>query len=774
MPDSTHAGVQNIQTSTIGFTTANNVLLVETAANGGGEFYPASSAASLATAFSSTVGTFVAQVQASFSASVVPSSRIGTGNAFYNAYFVSSGEEPVWEGHTEALKIDQNGHIRDDDDEIAFDTTTGEPVADRNPFWDAGDELKTHTSRTLYTTVTNTGPPVTYTRNVMPVTGATDTILNPGATPPYAQYPASATNGINTRTELRDALSRYLHGKDGFDEDDDNNYTEMRDIVLGDTFHGEMKVISRPTRVNISETSFQAFYTKFKNRKRVVYVGANDNLVHAFDARDHATGNDPETTAAEAEYWTMGTGAELWAWVPGFMQGSIKFLPRNAPRTRWFMDGPMSVTDVWLGDGSGSDTSKSEAEWSTVLITQPRDDARGYLALDVTDPSGVHRTYPGVLWEFQDEGIAATYSQAIVTKLKLRAASSTGDKCGADNGDGDCREQWVAIFAGGYQTAADPHRYSTYNPTASTRGRTITIVTMDKGEILARVEASDPDMDFTVPATPAVVDVDYDGFADVIYVGDLGGQVWKWDISEVGEDTVGSDGIIDNWPYGVFFRSAPVTLSSSDPRYHSFYTQPVASFSNGQLYLALASGERNDLLYGGDTTLTTDQDRFYVVRDPHPTGTGAFPGTLDDTDLTDVTGLDYDNNPADYGYYWDIADGEKFVTEIQIFAGFAIVGSYTPVVGADICNTSQGQSYLNIFSLKSGKGYFDTPTDPPSEERRLYVGGGFPSNPTVIVGDDPDDDVVLVKTSDGPKIITVDAPPRTDPKGSYIYWKVVN
>ena len=57
-----------------------------------------------------------------------------------------------------------------------------------------------------------------------------------------------------------------------------------------------------------------------------------------------------------------------------------------------------------------------------------------------------------------------------------------------------------------------------------------------------------------------------------------------------------------------------------------------------------------------------------------------------------------------------------------------------------------------------GKGFFESSTDPPSEDRRMYVGGGLPANPTVIVGDDPDDDVVLVKTSEGPRIITVDAP----------------
>jgi hypothetical protein len=73
--------------------------------------------------------------------------------------------------------------------------------------------------------------------------------------------------------------------------------------------------------------------------------------------------------------------------------------------------------------------------------------------------------------------------------------------------------------------------------------------------------------------------------------------------------------------------------------------------------------------------------------------------------------------------------------------------------------------------MESGRGYFEDGSDPPSEDRRDYIGGGFPSSPTVVVGDNPDDDQIITTTSDGPKVITVDAPPRSDPRGSMIYWK---
>ncbi len=53
------------------------------------------------------------------------------------------------------------------------------------------------------------------------------------------------------------------------------------------------------------------------------------------------------------------------------------------------------------------------------------------------------------------------------------------------------------------------------------------------------------EMVYSIPSTPGVVDVDFDGFADVVYVGDAGGQLWKWDVSSVGQNTAG-DSRIDN------------------------------------------------------------------------------------------------------------------------------------------------------------------------------------------------------------------------------------
>jgi type IV pilus assembly protein PilY1 len=772
VPDASVADVQNVTTYTIGFA-IDHPLLSETATHGGGQYFTATNAAALSDSLSNTFTSIFDSVETSFTSAVVPGATIGLGNAFYNSYFRSS-DDPVWEGHLEALRISQTGEIQDANLDPALDPVTGELLDSRVPFWDAAEPLKTNTSRTIYTT--KAGARVAFdTTNV----NSTDLAVT---APVYADYPNAAGSGVDTVSELVTAIIDYVRGKDGFDEDNDADFTEMRATVLGDVFHSTPRVIAQPTRFNLTQAGYAAFYTTYYARDRVVYAGANDGLLHAFDAGSHSFGDDASTPELELQYHTPGTGDELFGYVAGVQLPRMQLLPQNSPRSVFFVDGPISVADAWLSDGTGDDITKTTDEWATVMITGMREGGTGYLALDITDPGATagddHYPYPGLLWEFTDADLADTWSEPVITRVKVENTAGTGDNCGPDDFDGDCREQWVAIFAGGYADDGDPNRPAGYvadplNAAWRDTSKAIFMVALDSGTVLAKVAydgTAQPDMKFSIPSAPAVIDLNFDGFADVVYVGDLGGQIWKWDIKAVGQDTSSpADGTVDNWPAGVFFRTNPITVAGND-HYRSFFFPPVASFVNGTLTLAFGSGERHDLSHEGDAG-AADENRFYVAKDYDPTGPDAFDVLLTDADLTDVTALDTDNILTDAGYLFSLAESEKFVTEITVFAGYVIVGSYTPDSSADLCATSGGQSFLHIFNLATGQGFFSDPLDPPSEDRRTYIGGGFPTSPEVTVASDPDNDVIIVKTSEGPKLITIDAPPRTEPKGQVIYWK---
>jgi type IV pilus assembly protein PilY1 len=281
-------------------------------------------------------------------------------------------------------------------------------------------------------------------------------------------------------------------------------------------------------------------------------------------------------------------------------------------------------------------------------------------------------------------------------------------------------------------------------------------------------------MTFAMPSNPAVLDVNFDGFADVVYVGDLGGQMWKWDIHAVGEDT-DADALVDNWAAGVIFRTDPEVLDSGDIRYRSFFYPPAAAFDKGKLTLAFGSGEREELRYAGDPD-EDDNNRFFVVHDLFPIGTHAFDTLITESDLTDATLTATDQNPLDSGYYFTVTDGEKFVTDVTIFAGFVIVASYDPEASGDgdECEAAGGRAFLYVFDTGTGEGQFAdsaTPADPP-QDRRMDVGSGLPSNPRVSMAPDPDDDRIFIKTSTG-QLIPIDPDVRDDPPSSSIYWRQI-
>jgi hypothetical protein len=604
----------------------------------------------------------------------------------------------------------------------------------------------------------------------------------PPPNPDFAPYPNSKTSGIDTYEELRQAVIAFAQGKDAFDQDADGSKTDTREVVLGDIFHSTPLIVPGVPRSSLeSEDGFTAFRDAYKTRNRVIYVGANDGMLHAFHGGVWQTGDDPSTPEVESGYYTPGTGDEVFGYVPGLLLPEIKMLSRNNPRSTYYVDGSPVAADVWLGNGNPSDVSKSADEWATVLLTGFREGGPGYLALDVTEPgavAGAHGPYPKLLWEFTHAKLAAAWSSPVIVRLKTRGSSGSGDHCGLDDGEGDCRERWVAIFGGGYQQAADPNHLlfadDAGDPTWSPAGRAIFMVALDTGELLDSVEydasgATGPsEMLYALPSAPAVLDSDGDGFADVAYVGDIGGQMWKWDLSAVGANTSG-DARIDNWPAGVFFRSAPTTLSGGETRYRSMFFPPSAAFVRGKLTLAFGTGEREDLHDEGDP-LADDNNRFYVVEDAFPTGTGAFPGALTEASLTDVTSTDQDGNLADKGFFFKVADGEKFVTDATIFAGKVIVASYSPSSGADLCETAGGQAFLYIVDVATAQGFFAEDGEPPSEDRRTVIGGGLPSSPKVSVAPDPEDDRIYIKTSTG-QVLVIDAPPRPETPGSLIYWR---
>ena len=180
-----------------------------------------------------------------------------------------------------------------------------------------------------------------------------------------------------------------------------------RDNILGDI------VNSRPVFVGQSNegwanlptgqgggTSYFNFVDSKEAATDAVYIGANDGMLHAFDARD------------------TSSGRELFGFVPRTVFPKLGDLTKDPYDHRFFVDGQLVVRDAF---NSG---------WKRVLVGTLGAGGRGVYAIDVTDASN-----PEVLWEMNaddDDDLGFTFGKPIITRL----------------GDGD----WVAIFGNGYNS----------------------------------------------------------------------------------------------------------------------------------------------------------------------------------------------------------------------------------------------------------------------------------------------------------------------------------
>jgi len=793
-------GTQNAVTYTVGFA-VDSPLLEDAANRGDGQYYASNNATELGFALTTAV-TDILLRNATLTAANVPASRSAYGDGFYTAWFKPGGRRSLWPGHLQAFTVNSSLVVVDRLGNPAIDPVTDLFYEPRLPHWDAADQLLAqYNSRSIFTTKSNTRRPFTTTE----ITAADLGVLL-SEEPQFPQEPNQPD--FTTAEQLADAVVTWLHGFDSFDEDDDGSYTDVREFVLGDIFHSNAIAIGPPLPYLRFEQGYgpasdvNTFMGTYKYRNRTIYVGANDGMLHGFHAGQF---QDPNTSVQGDEYYTPGTGNELFAYVPGVLLPRVKQLPKLDTGKQYMVDGSGAAADVWID--YDSDGVKEGSEWTTVLLTPLREGGEAVLALDVTDPNataGNHAPYPRYMWEFTHANLGQTWSRPIITRVKLRGPVGSGDRCGANNGDGDCREEWVAIFGAGYRPEGDPNLASytndPNNPTYTRKGRGVYMVRVRDGSILASLQ-QDPNsptfsrMRYTIPAEPAVLDLNFDGFADVLYIGDTGGQLWKWDLSAIGTPAAGP---VPNsvWPAGVVFEAPVATTAGGVLHYHSIFQAAAAAFHERVLTLSFASGERANLGYRGQADpndpnsivgLYDDNNRFWVLKDRTPTGTGAFPASYPIYEeplppataplpghgrLTDVTNLASDPNTADEGYFFRVRDGEKFMTNHLIFGGRVITLSYTP---SSLASIPPGTCALGgttsewAWELGSGAPSLDDPANVNQFVRTRTIGNGAPTDPRVTVSRDGEVRVTA-QTSMGEVVHPDDAGLRLDPV-DMIYWR---
>jgi type IV pilus assembly protein PilY1 len=255
-----------------------------------------------------------------------------------------------------------------------------------------------------------------------------------------------------------------------------------RQHVLGDIVDSAPVFVSNAT-YSYTDSGYSAFASSIASRNGMIYVGANDGMLHAFDA---------------------ATGKENWAFVPAAMLPQMYHLADPAYSHQFFMDGTITVSDAYF-QGPG----QSSPSWHTVLVSGYGNGGSGYFALDVTDPT----VTPTFLWSVSSstpgfENIGLSFGNPVITKLPGATDSQTWVVLFSSgynnivNGDGQGHLFAVDIASGAIQAGfpLDTQTGSTVNPS-------------NLGKITAW--AQNPSQDNTT---------------FFVYAGDMDGNVWRFDL----------------------------------------------------------------------------------------------------------------------------------------------------------------------------------------------------------------------------------------------------
>ncbi len=402
---------------------------------------------------------------ASASSASVNSGSISSDTMIYQARFNSG----TWAGQLLAYPVNANGTLG------ALE-------------WDAADRIPAAGSRKIIT-VNADGRAVPFRWDNLDATRKAAIQSN------YADNAANETMASRRLDYLRGDRTHEIN------DSRPNGLFRQRRSILGDVVSSAPLFVGEPFFSfpdSLESAPYSAFRRTHENRRSVVYTGANDGMLHAFDG---------------------DTGEELLAFVPSSSYRHLSTLSHSTYSHRFFVDGSPNMRDVFYGNA-----------WHTVLVGGMNAGGQQIYALDITNPNSFSEANAAnlVLWEFTDRDRPDTDgdgTEAITGDRDLGYTYSQPAIVRLHNG------RWAAVFGNGYNNTAN-------DGSASTTGNAVLyIVDIRTGELIRKIDTlegmNDDPLNAGRPnglATPAIVDLNGDRIADYVYAGDLFGNLWKFDI----------------------------------------------------------------------------------------------------------------------------------------------------------------------------------------------------------------------------------------------------
>jgi Tfp pilus tip-associated adhesin PilY1 len=655
----------------------------------------------------------IRQANYSFSQSSIQSARTEDENFVYEGSFEPIEGDPFWKGHMKKYQINTDGTVGS----LLLDAGTvlqATSAADRT--------IKTYKSGALTSFTTANITPLD-----VGITTGTDTVKN----------------------NQRNAIVGYVRGETTYNVDD---------WKLGDVFRSTPITVGTPSAffddgrdINNQFAAHRSSHVRTSaSGNRLIVAGANDGQFHAFKTSDLT---------------------EAWSFVPPNLLTKLKNISHathnaTAPVTslshNYFVDGPVTVADVWLGDGDG--TSKT-ADWKSMLVLAEGRGAVNYAwSSSSSCDSGINSLYtttfkyycgyhafnlndplnPAYMWhiDFTDDMARAAkapylgdpWSKMMTGRVRIKVS-------------GVEKEKWVGFIGAGYN-AAD----CSGGGTCDTRGKGFFVIDLSNGQVLwSYTKADNSNVKYSMAASPAIVDTDNDGFIDTAYIGDLGGNMWRFKFCLSTDTSCGTN----NWSGGLFY-------ASSSGNIRPIYTMAgVAKDTSGNFWVYWGTGDKTD------PTAASAQERFFGVKD-NRTSTYYF------SDLDNITSTSQVFDPSSttaVGYALNLAgSGQKILADPAIFGGVVYFTSYNPPSGSDPCEQG-GTASLHALIATTGGGALT------GGARSMEIGSGIPTAPIISLppGSSGSPDIYVTTSGGGGTAASTQriniTPAGVANRTNMLYWK---
>jgi len=614
--------------------------------------------------------------------------------------------------------IPENGQWRGKLTKNSLDSDTG---AVGSVVWEAGAQLnlKDADSRRIWTVASDAGVPDGLNNFTASNVAGLKKLLYEGVSIPPDSEAAQ--------------LIGFIRGTDSYDEDIDLQVGDEREWKLGDIYHSEMVIVGPPPAINTKKAAnpnseeyyknahnYQEFFEANASRPTVVYVGANDGMLHAF--RDD-------------------TGEELWGFVPPNILPALRQMTTSVSNTTipiYGVDGSPAVKDIYYEGG-----------WRTIVIVGLGRGGYGYFALDITNPLNPKFLFAlsndpvnRVVRHWGPTGYLTEQNNRFYGKDKngrsysnpsgfAQAWSTPTITLGGQGGFGD-RVTWATIGGGFNRSESQWYgsgvHFINLNPSgiegevAPGLHRGINRWLPDtKGGFINSVPAQ-----LTPVTTDTTPKATYPGA--ISYVTDIESKLYKFDFTEEWKNFGGMELIFDGEGNNVNQRA-------------SFNAVTPSIDSNNKLWVYFGTGNQDKL----ELSQSTIQNRIFGIKDkkfPQNPDVCAFdackslakPTISDLKNVTDKAASCPKED--DLGWYVNLGKDEKVTNKIQINNKVLFAPLYTPDVSEGCFPGTSALAELGygcgkvLRRTKLGAGQI---TGARIFKNKVYLGiSGTPDNQTAI------------------------------------------